>query len=377
MNEAQSQPAPARRTLLLLLSAALLLAFGWMLAGSPEATAATPAAPAATDEVAIVAGQKITMAEVQAAAAEQLEQLDLQRQQMEKQLEQQRHSVLQGALGGLVEERLLALEAKERGLSTDQLVEQEVAATVTKVTPEEIDAFYNQLQQQRPGQVPPKESIAGQIEQHLQEQAGTRVRNEYMTTLRAKHSVEVLLEEPRTEVEVAGHPAKGPETAPVTIVEFSDFECPFCSRVVPTIDQVRGRYGDKVRIVFRQFPLNSIHPNAQKASEASLCANDQGKFWEMHDAMFADQKKLSIADLKATAARLGLDAAKFDACLDGGTYSERVAADVKAGSEAGVSGTPAIFINGRMLSGAQPFEALSKVIDEELARADRLARRGK
>jgi protein-disulfide isomerase len=372
MKQVQSQPASGRRTVLLLLSGALLLAFGWMLAGgSVEATAAETTA----ENAAVVAGKNITMAELEMEAAAQLEQLDLQRQQMEIQFQQQRTQALLQSLDALVDKRLLEIEATAAGLTPEQLVEREVTAKIAKVTPEDVDAFYAQLQQQRPQGLPPKEQIVTQIEAHLQQQNDEKARVDYMAAIRAKHNVEILLEEPRTEVAAVG-PAKGPETAPVTIVEFSDFECPFCSRVVPTLDQITAKYGDQVRLVFRQFPLNSIHANAQKAAEASLCAADQGKFWEMHDAMFADQQKLTVADLKATAERIGVDGAKFGECLDSGTYEQRVKDDVKAGTLAGVSGTPALFVNGRVLSGAQPFEAIAKIIDEELARAERLAKAG-
>ncbi len=121
-------------------------------------------------------------------------------------------------------------------------------------------------------------------------------------------------------------------------------------------------------MVFRQFPLRNIHPEAQKAAEASLCAEDQGKFWEMHDLMFEEQSKLGVADLKDKAQRLGLDTGEFEQCLDSGKYQEQVQEDVMAGVQAGVTGTPAVFINGRFLNGAQPYEALAEIIDEELAR---------
>jgi protein-disulfide isomerase len=168
-------------------------------------------------------------------------------------------------------------------------------------------------------------------------------------------------------MDAEGFPAKGPAEAAVTIVEFSDFQCPYCSRVLPTLDRIQQSYGDKVRLVFRQFPLRSIHPQAQKAAEASLCAHDQQKFWEMHDAMFGDAKQLGIDQLKAKAASLGLDTEAFNECLDSSRHAEQVQGDVVAGSQAGVTGTPAMFVNGRFLSGAQPYEAIAKLIDEELA----------
>ncbi len=187
-----------------------------------------------------------------------------------------------------------------------------------------------------------------------------------MGKLKVDAEIAYFLEPPRADVAATG-PSKGPDDAPVTIVEFSDFECPFCSRVNPTLDQVREEYGDQVRIVFRQFPLR-IHPNAPKAAEASLCAHDQGKFWEMHDLMFEEQKQLAVADLKAKAARLELDTEQFDQCLDSGKYQGQVQADMQEGARAGVSGTPAMFVNGRLVSGAVPFQQIADVIDMELAR---------
>jgi protein-disulfide isomerase len=127
------------------------------------------------------------------------------------------------------------------------------------------------------------------------------------------------------------------------------------------------KYGDKVRLVFRQYPLG-FHPFAQKAAEASLCAHEQGKFWQLHDAMFANQQGLAVDSLKAKAAELGMSAAAFNACLDGGQYADEVQGDMAAGTAAGVSGTPAMFVNGRFISGAVPLEEITKVIDDELRR---------
>jgi protein-disulfide isomerase len=186
---------------------------------------------------------------------------------------------------------------------------------------------------------------------------------------RAGVSVEQVAFEPtRIDVEADGFPAKGPADAPVTIVEFSDFQCPFCSRLLPALGQVVEEYGNQVRLVFRQFPLSSLHPDAQKAAEASLCANEQGMFWEMHDAMFENQQALGVEQLKATARSLGVEGTDFDSCLDSGRFATEVAADLQAGRAIGVNGTPALFINGRFLSGAKPFEDIAELVDDELQR---------
>jgi protein-disulfide isomerase len=231
------------------------------------------------------------------------------------------------------------------------------------VTDADVDSFYEQNKAQIPR---PKEEVAGQIKQYLEQQRQGETRQKYFDDLRARYKVEYLMEPDRIEVATTG-PAVGPASAPVTIVEFSDFQCPFCSRLVPTIEEVKKKYGDKVRIVFRQFPLN-FHQFAQKAAEASLCANEQGKFWQMHDAMFANQQALAVEQLKAKAVELGMNADQFNSCLDQGKYASQIQADLDAGTKAGVNGTPAMFINGRFLSGAQPLGEITKVIDDELQR---------
>lgn len=298
---------------------------------------------------------EITRAEVEEAIAQQLQDLD-----------RQRREALEKGLDSAINDALVRLAAAESGVDESDFLQAEVDAKVTPATEAEVDQFYEARKAQI-GQ--PKEAVSGQIRQYLDQTRRQQAYGALIEELKAKHSPEILLEPMRIQLADAPAPAKGPESAPVTIVEFSDFQCPFCSRVIPTLDRITEKYGDKVRLEFRQFPLRSIHPEAQKAAEASLCADDQGKFWEMHDAMFEDQSKLDVADLKSTAAGLELDAAVFDECLDSGRYAERVEADLQAGIGAGVTGTPAMFINGRFLSGAQPLEAISKVIDDELRRS--------
>lgn len=174
----------------------------------------------------------------------------------------------------------------------------------------------------------------------------------------------------RYEVSLDDDPVKGSPDAPVTIVEFSEFQCPYCGyyvrEVFPKIDEAYIKTG-KVKYVFRDFPLLSIHPNAQKAAEAAGCAGQQGKFWEYHDVLFAHQDALDVPSLKQYAADLGLDTAQFDACLDSGAMADEVAKDLADGQQHGVSGTPAFFVNGIKLTGAQPFEVFQDLIDEELA----------
>jgi len=170
---------------------------------------------------------------------------------------------------------------------------------------------------------------------------------------------------PFAELAVAGV-ATGPSGAPVTIVEFSDFECPFCASLQPTLEEVRRQYGDRVRFVFRHYPLTGLHPDAWKAAEAAACADEQGRFWDLHGELFANQGSLGVPELKEIADVLGLDRAAFDDCLDSGRLSVVVEADVRAGNDAGVKGTPAMFVNGELVVGAVPFVELAAVIDREL-----------
>ncbi|GEL72806.1 DsbA family protein [Myxococcus virescens] len=170
-------------------------------------------------------------------------------------------------------------------------------------------------------------------------------------------------------------PSFGPATAKVTIVEWSDFECPFCSRVGPTLSKIKESYAKDVRVVFRHQPL-PFHPNAKLAAEASHAAHEQGKFWEYHDKLFANQKAMDRASLEKYAQELGLNLAKFKAALDSGKFKAKVEADMAAGNALGANGTPTFFINGREFVGAQPFEAFKRVIDEEIGKADKLLAAG-
>src|SRR6202035_2546559 len=257
---------------------------------------------------------------------------------------------------------MVEAEAKAKGVTKEVLLAD--ATKAADVTDADVDKFYDENK----AQIPPtmtKEQVTPRIKGYLAQQRQGEARQKFFSALEAKYKAEYKIEPIRVSVESAGFPAMGPANAPVTIVEFSDFQCPFCSRLKPTMEQVRAKYGDKVRIVFRQYPL-PMHQNASKAAEAALCANDQGKFWEMHNAMFDDQQGLAVDALKAKAAKLGLNAGTFNTCLDTSKHADQVRADIAAGSTAGVSGTPAMFVNGRFISGAVPLDDISKVVDDEL-----------
>ena len=340
---------------LFLLAASLVVgAVVWFMLGEPERVTAAESPATSSDGtvssgtvLARVDGVAITEEAVKDSIAGQL-----------LKLERDRHDLIRQTVETQVRNALLDAEAKNRGVTREELIEADVNAKLSEVSTEQIDAFY----EERKGQIrASKERVEQQIRRAI-------LYEEFIGNLEAAADIQILTEPFRVEV-VAEGPRKGPADAPVTIVEFSDFECPYCSRVNPSIQKIRENYGDKVQIVFRQFPLG-MHKNARKAGEASLCANEQGKFWQMHDGMFNDQKNLGVSGLKSIAASIAeLDAETFDECLDSDKYAETVENDVQAGARAGVGSTPAFFINGRYLSGAQPYESFAEIIDDELARS--------
>ena len=171
----------------------------------------------------------------------------------------------------------------------------------------------------------------------------------------------------RHEVALDGAPVRGPESAKVTIVEFADFQCPFCTRVNSTLTQIREQYPKDVKLVFKHLPLR-IHPQAPGAHAAAEAAHRQGKFWEMHDKIFANQGDLAPETFVAYAGQLGLDVDAFKKDVGSDDVKKRLDADTREAQKLGVSGTPAFFINGKYLAGAQPFEAFKQRIDEELGK---------
>ena len=323
----------------------------------PASSAETraPQAPAA-DAVAIVGGEPITAAQFEDLAGPRL-----------FAVRTQEYTQKRALLDDAIDAKLLDKEGKARGISADELVRVEVDAKIPAVTEAEQKEYYEK-NKPRFGNTPEADALK-QIESGLRQQRARDRRMAYVKELREKAGVQILLDPPRVAVSLGEDPVKGPATAPITIVEFSDFQCPYCSRVNPTLKQVEEKYGDKLRVVFRDFPLVQIHKDAAKAAEAGECAHEQGKFWEMHDRLFANQSKLQVEALKQAATELGLDADKFNQCLDSSKYAAEVQKDVDEGTKYGVTGTPAFFINGRLLGGAQPLDAFTEVIDEELARA--------
>jgi len=317
------------------------------------------------NRVAVVNGQTITQQELDKAAETDLKNLETKRLQNEASLAQDKQTILTKALDELVTQRLIEAEAKKEGKTKEQLLEAEVNSNVDVPSAEEVEQFYEANKERIPI---PKDQALPQVKQYMVERSRARYMDMLVTRLKKDFGFKSYLEPLRASVTTAGFPTKGVATAPVTIVEFSDFECPYCGGLFPTMKQVEKNYPQQVRIVYRQFPLNNLHPHAQKAAEASLCANDQQKFWEFHDSMFGNQRELSVPDLKQRAVDLKMDTQAFNQCLDSGKYVAAIQADILEGSRNGVTGTPALFVNGRLLSGNQPYSEIRDVIEDELQR---------
>jgi protein-disulfide isomerase len=275
------------------------------------------------------------------------------------------------ALDAIVADMLIEQAAKAQGMSPEEYTNAEVGKRLKPVTEADVVTFFQQNQNQMQGRG--LQAMAPAIRRFLEEQQRGAAQQALVAELRKKGpAVSLLFDAPRQEVAVAADDAAlGGANAPVTIVEFSDFQCPFCQRISPTLKQLRATYGDKIRIVWKDFPLTAIHPEAFKAAEAGNCAREQGKFWEYHDRLFANQQTLQPDALKTHAVAAGLEPAKFNACLDSGKYGARVQEHVTAGTQLGINSTPAVFINGRAVTGAQPYEVFASVIDDELERAAR------
>jgi len=269
-----------------------------------------------------------------------------------------------GALDARIERDLLLAEASKRGLGVEALVKSEIDDRVAPPSEAEAQAFYEQYKDQMNGA--PYEAMSEKIRAHIFEEKRTDRRRDLLDGLRKDHGVKVMLDPPRTEVEAKG-PTRGDADAKVTIVIFSDFECPFCARAEPTMGKIRETWPHDVKFVFRHYPL-PFHASARPAAAAASCAAEQGRFWEVHDRLFATRELGTDAIRAFLAGQSGFDLGRYDVCLSSGRGEAVVAADMAAAARAQVDSTPHFFVNGVRVSGAQPFEAFSGLIESELAR---------
>ncbi len=306
--------------------------------------------------VAKIGGEEIT--EDQLMGDDKLDFFDLKKREYELKMNQ---------LNKLMVEKLIGAEAKKENMSLDDFVSKKVVKGEIKISDKDYKKFVADKHIPE-SQLNPQ--IKERIIAYMQGMKKQDMVQEYIGKLTKSTPVEVYFTRPKMQVNVeAGNgPFAGGEKAKVTVVEFSDFQCPFCARAAETVGELKKKYGDKVKIVFRQFPL-PMHKDAKGAAEASMCVNEQGtsKFWKFHDLAFKNQDKLDGENLTKLAKEAGADEKKFKECVDGKKFAGAVQGDLTYGEKIGVKSTPTFFVNGQLISGALPVEAFSEIIDEELA----------
>lgn len=283
-------------------------------------------------------------------------------EEVDKALADKLHELRESRIQEIVVEHLLDTEAKAKGVSANALLEMQVDAKVVPPSKEEVAQFITANRSRLPNE---GQGMEDKIRDFMLDKKKDMARDAYLKELWDKNKVEILLKPPRVMVSVPNDLVRGKADAPITLIEFSDFECPYCRRAQPVLHELEKAYGDKIRFVFRHYPL-SFHQQAPKASEAAQCAADQGQFWPFHAALFTEGVSLAPADLKKTAGKLGLKQAAFDECLDGGRHAGRVEKDGDEGRKLGITGTPTFFVNGIRLVGAVPLDRFKQVIDDEL-----------
>ena len=322
---------------------------------APVWAQAKPKSSAPEGAVAIIGGKAISDAELEEIGKGQLARIKAEELTLKRQI-----------LEDYIVQKLLEDQARLHGVTVEALEKSEIDDKILPVTDDQKRAVYEMVPQNFAGKT--QAEAFKLIETQLRSVRLAEARKTYLADLRRRAGVEILLEAPKVVMAAGDDPSVGPANAPVTLVEYSDFQCPYCARAYPTVKQLQAKYKDQVRIVFKDFPLD-MHPLAAKAAEGGACAFEQGKFWEYHDKLFENQRALSVPDLKRTAQALGLDTTRFNACIDSPKYAYEWQADTAEGQKLGVTGTPTFFANGRMFVGAKSLEEMSKIIDEELVKA--------
>jgi protein-disulfide isomerase len=314
-------------------------------------TATTAPAPIISI-VATINGEPITEADLNTSISNRLAQIKTQIYDLQRQ-----------GISSIVEERLLKKEAEKRGMTSQQLIKEEVSDKVGDISDKELEDFYTQNKPRFGDKT--LAQVRETIKQPLIARKSAVYLQNYIDRLEDKADIQILITRPTIKVGIDDDPMQGSKNAPVTIVEFTDYQCPFCGRARPTIQQLVKDYGNKIQYVLRDFPLD-FHPFAKKAAEAADCAGAQRKYWEYGDILWENQGALDVASLKKYAGELKLDQKKFDECLDSDKFLEEINKDIADGTNAGVSGTPSFFINGQMITGARPIEQFKEIIDQEL-----------
>lgn len=313
------------------------------------------------------AGQPITASDVESASsalfAEHRASFSSELRQLQARQAREYHELLARELERLLDRRALDMEVAARDVSAEKLLSQIDVAPVTDV---EVRAFYA-ANRARIGE--PYEQAEAEIREHLVSQHTTAATRAFYDRLRQRHEIHSGLQPHREQVNATGA-SVGPADAPVTIVEFADFQCPYCAQSASVLKSLRTKYGDRLRLVFRHLPLVDIHPSALSAARAAVCADQQGKFWAMHEAMYGNQNALDPAALENTARKLGLNSDRYARCVAEDATTRQIDADANAAFELGISSTPSFLINGRLIVGSPPEGELTALIEDELRRTD-------
>ena len=260
-----------------------------------------------------------------------------------------------------IDESLLERQAQKENLTVPQLLERHVNSTLPKDPSEEsLRVFYEGVDTKEPF-----EAVRDQILQSVRERRLAKAKTAYMQSLHAQAKVVFRLAPPRAKVDLANTPLRGLPNAPVVLVEYADYECPYCQQMEPVLDRIEAEYKGKVALAYKDVPL-PMHPRAPKAAEAAHCAGAQGKYWEYHDRLYSS-KQLEVPQLKEHARALNLDTAAFDKCLDSGQQAGVVKTQMAEGQALKLQGTPSFFINGRFINGGPSYEALRQIVEEQLS----------
>ena len=282
-------------------------------------------------------------------------------------LKKREYELKMDRLNKLMVDKLVGSEAKKAGMSLDEYLSKKVTKGDLKITDKDYKKFVADKRIPE-SQINPQ--IKERIMSYLETQKKQELVQDYVAKLTKDTPVEVYFNKPKMQVAVdAGNgPLWGKADAPVTVVEFSDFQCPFCSRGAESVNELKKKYNGKIKLTFRHFPL-PMHKEARPAAEASMCVNEQGvdKFWKFHDLAFKNQDKLDAASLDKYAKEAGADPAKFTECVKANKFKDAVQKDMDYGEKIGVKSTPTFFVNGQLISGAVPIEQFSEIVDEELA----------
>jgi protein-disulfide isomerase len=266
------------------------------------------------------------------------------------------------ALDDLVDQRLLELQARKENVTVAELLKRHVDSQVAKdPTDEELKIIYDAS-----GSTEPFEKVRSELIEQIRQLRLAKASTAYAKELRAEAKLSITLPEPRVKLDLNGVAFRGPKDAPVVVVEFADYQCPYCKQIEPQLEKLKSEYGDKVTFAFKDFPLPN-HTHAGKLAEAADCAGVQGKFWNFHDYLFNDMKDFDMAQIKEHARSLGMNGAAFDSCVDSDGEATKIKQDQTEGTHLGITGTPTLFINGRYLSGAAKYETIRDMVQEELA----------